>query len=313
MNEPPNPSDPKPPPPSDSTPPPPPPPPFTPPPAPPEPPPPPVASTPTPTPPPKPPIYTPPPGTPAKKSSTPWIVGGCGCLTLIAIIIAVICFVAYRAKQRVTEFKTDFKSALKEIDQSSQALTNPRSVTETTPKAGWQTYTNIKENLPAGLQPNFVAFSFEYPKTFSLQPQSDVNFVKVEKYTSAGKGNTSENFGVGYARFDDPSKESVALYNTLLDQLGQQLAGGFHNYKEVKRGYETVDGTRSRAMLFHADFKDAPGIMIYGKTIVVHPAGEKYGVTIMMLGTSLSRDIKSPDDLGTKGDTAEILRSFRFL
>jgi len=27
----------------------------------------------------------------------------------------------------------------------------------------------------------------------------------------------------------------------------------------------------------------------------------------------LSRDVKAPDDLGTKGVTADILRSFRFL
>jgi hypothetical protein len=65
--------------------------------------------------------------------------------------------------------------------------------------------------------------------------------------------------------------------------------------------------------LFKADFNDAAKTMIYGKTIVVHPPGKKNGVTILMLGTSLSRDVKGPDDLGTKGDTADILRSFKFL
>jgi hypothetical protein len=243
----------------------------------------------------------------------PWILGGCGCLTLIIIIVAVICFLTYRAKQKVTEFKSDFKSALKEIDQTTQALRDPRSITETTPKAGWSTYVNVKENLPAGLQPNFVAFSFDYPKSFYIQPQSDVNFVKVEKYAAAGKGNTAENFAVGYAWFNPPSAQSDTLYNTLLDQLGQQLSGTFHNYKELKRIPVTVDGVQSRAALFQADFNDAARTMIYGKTIVVHPLGKKNGVTILMLGTSLSRDVKSADDLGTKGDTVDILRSFRFL
>lgn|GEM_PF-4511770 len=308
MNEPPNPSDPKPPAPSDATPPPPPPPPFTPPPASPEPPVPPSAPT-----PPRAPVYTPPPAGPAKKSATPWILGGCGCLTLIIIIVAVICFLAYRAKQKVVEFKSDFKSALKEVDQTSQALTNPRSVSETSPKSGWNTYINVKENLPSGLQPNFVAFSFDYPKSFNLQPQSEVNFVKVEKYTAAGKGNTAENFAVGYAWFTPPDSQSEALYNTLLDQLGPQLATSFHNYKELKRTAETIDGVHSRAALFQADFNDAAKTMIYGKTIVVHPPGKKNGVTILLLGTSLSRDVKSADDLGVKGDTAGILRSFKFL
>ena len=243
----------------------------------------------------------------------PWVLGGCGCLTLIAIIIAVVCLLMYRAKQKVTEFKSDFKSALKEIDQTSNALTDPRSVTNTTPKSGWQTYTNVKENLPSGLQPNFVAFSFNYPKTFNVQPQSEINFVKIEKYSSAGKGNTAENFAVGYAWFSPPDATGDALYEKLLDDLGKQLAGSFHNYKELKRQAEMVDGVKSRAALFQADFNDPGKTMIWGKTIVVHPAGKKNGVTILILGTALGRDVRSADDLGVKGDTADILRSFRFL
>jgi len=283
--------------PSESTPPPPPPPPFTPPPS------------PTPPPPPKPPIYTPPPGGPAKKSALPWILGGCGCLTLIIIICVIIALATYRAKQKVTEFKSDFKSALKSIDETSHASTNPSSVS----KEQWRTYVNTKDSLPRSLQENFIAFRFEYPKSFELQPQSDVNFAKVEKYAAAGKGNTAENFAVGYAWFNPPNAQSDALYDKLLDQLGQQLSGTFHNYKEVKRAAVTVDDIQSRAALFQADFNDAAKTMIYGKTIVVHPPGKKNGVTILMLGTSLSRDVKAPDDLGTKGDTADILRSFRFL
>jgi hypothetical protein len=299
MNEPSNPAEPKPPSPSDSSPPPPPPPPpFTPPPASPEPAVPPAAAA-----PPRPPVYTAPAGQPPKKSALPWILGGCGCLTLIIIVIIIAVIATYRARQKVVEFKSDFKSALQAIDENA-----PKSS-----RAGWSTYTNVKANLPVKLQADFIAFSFDYPKSFELQPQSDVNFVKIEKYAAAGKGNTAENFAVGYARFNDPNTQSDALYNALLDQLGQQLAGGFHNYKELKRTSETVDGVNSRAALFQADFNDAAKTMIYGKTIVVHPPGKKNGVTILILGTSLSRDVKSPDDLGTTGDTAGILRSFRFL
>jgi hypothetical protein len=232
----------------------------------------------------------------------PWILGGCGCLTLIIIVVVVIAIVINRAKQKVVDFKTDFKSALQAVDERSPSPS----------KAGWNTYTNVKANLPANLQSDFIAFSFQYPKSFELQPQSAVNFVKVEKY-AGGKGNTAENFAVGYARFNDPTAESDALYDSLLDQLGQQLAGGFHNYKELRRTFETVDGIRSRTALFQADFNDAAKTMIYGKTIVVHPAGKKNGVTILILGTSLGQDVKRPDDLGAKGDTADILRSFRFL
>jgi hypothetical protein len=235
---------------------------------------------------------------------------------LIIIVIVIISIVTYRAKQKVTEFKSDFKSALKSIDENQRSATSPSSRTESqsrTPRAGWNTYTNVKASLPSSLQSNFVPFTFDYPKSFNLEPQSDVNFVKVEKYAAAGKGNTAENFAVGYAWFTPPEAQSDALYDRLLDQLGQQLSGTFHNYTEVKRSPVSVDGIQSRAALFKADFNDAAKTMIYGKTIVVHPPGKKNGVTILMLGTSLSRDVKGPDDLGTKGDTADILRSFKFL
>ena len=221
--------------------------------------------------------------------------------------------VTYRAQRKVTEFKMDFKSALKSIDEDSSSP-SPRRETETrSPKPGWTTYTNVKGNLPAGLQSNFVAFSFDYPRNFELLPQSDVNFVKVEKSAAGGKGNTAENFAVGYASFTPPEVQSDELYDKLLDQLGQQISGGFHNYRELRRVSVNVDAVASRAALFQADFNDPGKTMIYGKTIVVHPPGKKNGVTILILGTSLGRDVKSADDLGTKGDTAEILRSFRFL
>jgi hypothetical protein len=175
------------------------------------------------------------------------------------------------------------------------------------------TYINKKANVPSTLQSHFVAFSFEYPKSFEIQPPSEVNFVKIEKYAPAGKGNTAENFAVGYTWFEDPQNRSEAVYNQLLDQLGKQLSESFHDYKELKRTYTTVDGIRCRTSLFQADFKDDPSVLIYGRTIVVHPPGKKNGVTILLLGTSLSRDIKRSDDLGTSGETAEILKSFHFL
>jgi hypothetical protein len=58
----------------------------------------------------------------------PWILGGCGCLTLILIIAAIVGFSVYRASKKVTEFTSTIQS-----HQPSQA---------STPKAGWNTYTN---------------------------------------------------------------------------------------------------------------------------------------------------------------------------
>jgi hypothetical protein len=235
---------------------------------------------------------------------------------LILLAIVIVSMATYRAKRKA-EFKNDLKSALKSIDEKQTAPTTPApnsSENETrAPKAGWKTYTNVKSSLPASLQSNFIAFTFDYPNSFIVQPQSDVNFVKVEKYASAGKGNTAENFTVGFAWFDPPNAPSDVLYEKVLDQLGQQLSASFHRYNETKRTPLTVDGVASRALLFQAELNDPANRTIYGKTIVVHPPGKDNGVAILILGTSLSRDIKSADDLGTTGETADILRSFRFL
>src|SRR5436190_4668679 len=190
---------------SDSTPPPPPPPPFTPPPAP-IPPPVPTPTPPTPVPtspptttpitPPRPPVYTPPPGEPPKKSTMPWVLGGCGCLALILIAVAIICWMVYRAKQRVNDVQNNIRSSLEQARQDqrrtipSPASTVTPSTHTSVPRAGWNIYVNQKEKLPSVLQSKFVAFSFQYPRTFEVQPQSDANFVKVEKYAPAGKPNT---------------------------------------------------------------------------------------------------------------------------
>ena len=254
----------------------------------------------------------------------PWILGGCGCLTLLLILAIVIGMMVYRAQKKVTEFKSDFKSALQSVDQTPSPSPRSRSVSTPIPaptsapetrssRAGWSTYVNVRENLPENLQSQFVAFSFDYPKSFILQPQGKMNFVKIEKPASVGKDNMSENFAVGYASFTPPDAESAPLYEKLLDDLGKQIGRVFHNYKELSRIDETVGGVKSRATLFQADFNDPGNTQLYGKTIVVHPPGKEKGVTILLLGTSLSRDIKRAEDLGTKGDTAEILRSFRFL
>jgi len=248
----------------------------------------------------------------------PWILGGCGCLILLLIIAAVVGMMVYRAQKKVTEFKSDFKSALKSIDENQRSLATATPSSTTDPatrssKAGWSTYTNVKESLPENLQSHFIEFSFEYPKTFLLQPQSKMNFVKVEKAATVGKDTTAENFAVGYASFTPPNAESGPLYEQLLDDLGKQIGRVFHNYKELTRIDETVGGVKSRATLFQADFNDASNTQLYGKTIVVHPPGKEKGVTILLLGTSLSRDIRSAQDLGVKGDTADILRSFKFL
>jgi hypothetical protein len=247
----------------------------------------------------------------------PWVLGGCGCLLLLLILLGVLGYGVYRARKKTEAIASQYQSARPAVNAAPGGSSSSRSSTART--AGMKTYTNVKEKLPAKLQPNFVAFSFDYPASFVLQPQSEINFVKVEQYTADGPGNTAENFAVGTASFSIPAGGALndlfgsVIYDQLLDQLGAQFARGFHNYKEVKKVNETVAGIKCRASLFQADLNDPAKTLVYGKTIVVHPPGKEKGVTIIMLATSNDPDVESAADLGVKGETADILRSFRLL
>jgi serine/threonine protein kinase len=263
-----------------------------------------------------------PPTAPARPASTRQphrilFVGAAVAVVLLGITVSYFVLVLRIPKQPPKELLQVTNTVTAKPTAPAVAPQTPGKAPETSTKfsarRGWTTYVNVKENLPANQQPNFVAFSFDYPTSFKVQPQSKINFVKVEKYAPTGEGNTAENFAVGYAWFNPPTSQSDSLYDTLLDQLRPQLAASFHNYKELRRLPETVDGVRGRAALFQADFANAAGTMIYGKTIVVHRPGERNGATILILGTSMGHDIKSAEDLGVKGESAEILRSFRFL
>jgi hypothetical protein len=246
------------------------------------------------------------------------VLGGCGCLLLLLILAGIIGYGVYRTSKKVADVASEIQAALPDVSATPAGSSPSRAATSRA--SGTKTYINVKEKLPAKLQPKFVAFSFDYPSSFVLQPQSDINFVKVEQPAAQGSDSTAENFAVGSASFSMPSMPGgmndlfgSVIYDQLLDQLGQQFARGFHNYKEVKKVNETVAGVKCRAALFQADLNDTPRTMIYGKTILVHPPNKEQGVTIIMLATSLDPDIESPADLGTKGETAAILRSFRLL
>jgi hypothetical protein len=179
-------------------------------------------------------------------------------------------------------------------------------------KSGFATYTNAKENLPAAFHPKFVAFSFDYPTSFVLQPQSESNFVKVEETPADRPRDTLENFAVGSASFGTKEPIGDEKYVKMLGEFSQKFPGTFPNYKEIRKAPETVGGARGMALLFQAEMGPLRRAL-YGKIVMVRAPGKDKGVTIIILATSLDPDIKSADDLGVKGETAAILRSFRFL
>ena len=177
--------------------------------------------------------------------------------------------------------------------QSQQAAS-----TESTGKS----FTSTPDNIPAALKAQFVPFSFEYPTSFATVVPDQNTFVNVKK------GETSS-FAVHPATFP-AGRGGDAASNTALTAVSKALGKSFPSFKEIRRGNETVAGVQSRTMLWQATTN---GVTLYGKCYVLRKESKQAGVLIALISTSLDPQLQSAADIGTKGDLAAIVGSFKLL
>jgi hypothetical protein len=226
------------------------------------------------------------PTTPSGAGSQPgsstkyWLIGGCGCAALLALIAVVVLAVAYF------------------VGKNAQRTTGGGGATTT--------FTATQDNIPPRLRENFVPFAFDYPANFRIV-ESPANFVKVEESTD---GTTLENFAVGYLIVPSADADNNAYYPELLGQLRNQFSKQFSGFKEIAQAPETVAGQRGRAMIFEARIGTTP---LYGKAILVREPDNPRGVLMILLATNADPEIRSAADVGVRGDLPQILQSFRFL
>ena len=139
------------------------------------------------------------------------------------------------------------------------------------------------------------------------------NFAKVERRLPPDF--TQENFAVGWYASTGSEEGDRAIFPTLAQNLSAQFAKGFSEYKKVSEGPTKAgvyDGYEFR--FESASRNTARGdLKIWGRVIFVPPVdGSKNGVSLLMLTTSLARELKSIDDVGVKGELPMMLASFRF-
>ena len=235
------------------------------------------------------PVYAAPP---EKKSSMPWILGGCGCALLLALAVAATILIVYL------------------VNKNGEEKGRGRGTRGGGTSGGTTTFVATPDNVSAQLRDKFVAFQFDYPSNFSVEP-SPQNFIKVsESVTEAGGEFTRENFAVGYITMTSANADNNAIYPQLLSQLSTQFGSQFAQYRELAQMPETVGGHRGRAMAFQAMLNTTP---VFGKVIVVRAAGNTRGVCLIMLATPKDPEVETVADVGVKGDLAQILASFKFL
>jgi hypothetical protein len=181
------------------------------------------------------------------------------------------------------------------------------------------TYVNKRENFSGKLAEVFVPFSFQYPAHWKRDPKagtgSSPNYVKVENaVNNDGSELTLENFAVGYWH-NSSGEDSDSLFPVSMAQLEPQFQQKFPNYQKVYEGSSSLSGFEGYELQFEG-FVQRPGgdeLKIYGRALLVSSKGTglQNGVTLIMLGTSASPDIRSPQDLGVKGEMPIILNTFK--
>ncbi len=179
--------------------------------------------------------------------------------------------------------------------------------TAAAPPANTVHFVNSPDNAKApGLAQHYVDFSFDYPKDWSVDPETGTasaqNFVKVGRETADHI--TTENFAVG--NFSGSS----FLIPMALGQFENQMSG-WPGYKRLSLGPTTINGLAGQQLAFTAT-PEANGkpLNMFGRLAVIPAANNGTGVILVMLGTAAG-GINSIDDLGTKGELPVVLSSFK--
>lgn len=173
-------------------------------------------------------------------------------------------------------------------------------------------FQNSKENLKGESLKNFLGFTLYYPKDWT-RSEAKNNFLDVSK--SSEKGLPVEQFLVAYYNSKGTFKADEKTFAEQVKKTNETLKKIVPNYKLVSEGEKTVNnGWRAYEVKFQGTGKAANGekITLWGRRLFIPTAirGMKNGYVITMLATSLSKQVKSVDDVGVKGELAGILETF---
>jgi hypothetical protein len=208
-----------------------------------------------------------------------------------------------------------FLFGCKFFDRNRKGGANTNSPSNTTSIGNTVEFVNSRGNLIGKLAENYVDFSFNYPKSWSIDPETQkpgaTNFIKVEK---SDADFTMENFAVGYFSGSGSAAGDKLLYPQLVSQLAGQFSKSFPNFQKVSEGSVTVGVYDAYEYRFNSLFKDTPkgDLPIWGRMVIIpNVEGKKNGVIMIMLATPLAPDVKSVNDVGVKGELPVILNSFK--
>lgn len=263
-----------------------------------------------------------PPTAAKKKSKLPLILGLVLVVILLFVGVAAIAayFLVVKPRQ---EARATPPVATEPVQTTAPSLPTTSSPTQASipsnepppynPPADALQFVNSQEELSGRLAENFVPFSFYYPNRWVKLPTKE-NFVTVERRLPPDF--TQERFGVApwYAPADTTTFDN-AFFQTLVAKDDANFAKNYPEYRKISDGPTKVGTYDGYELRFESTSRgtDKGDLTIWGREILFPPReGEKTGIKLLILTTSLAPELRSGDDVGVKGELPMLLESFRF-
>lgn len=181
-------------------------------------------------------------------------------------------------------------------------------------------YANLKQNLKGDLIRNFVGFKLYYPKDWKVNgplpgtsPNSRGKFFDISRSTPGGQ--LREQMLISYYPSKGTFTDDAAGFPALVREMNETLKKMIPSYQMLSEGPTNVNGGwQAYEVKFQFSVKPDSGesFVVWGRRLFI-PAqrpGVRNGFEVTMLATSFAGDVHSVDDVGVKGDLAQILYSF---
>ena len=184
------------------------------------------------------------------------------------------------------------------------------------PPENFVKFVNSSAKLKGKLAEHFVDFTFYYPNAWHKDPEAgtanSTNFAKVQRQLAADA--PEEIFAVGWYGSTGAKDTDQASYPRLVAERSAQFAKAYPEYEKVSEGPAKAGPYNAYEFHFTGVYRNTQrgDVKIWGRVMFVPPIEGTRGVTLLMLASSLAREVKSVNDVGEKGELPTVLESFRF-
>ncbi len=181
-------------------------------------------------------------------------------------------------------------------------------------------FQSTRRELKGDLAQHFIGFSIYYPKEWKVnasQPGSSASgrgkFLDIARETPDGR--MKEQMLISYYASKGTFTEDAEKFPQMVKETNETLKKLIPNYQMVSEGDINVNGDwRAYEVKFQGSGTAANGdrLVVWGRRLFIPAArpGVRDGFEITMLATSLADNVQSVDDVGVRGELAQVLFTF---